>query len=649
MTHIQRAGNAHRSGSLTLLSSVCALTVAILATTAEAETVTVQTEDLLGGECMRSWGTLRVSVTNRSGRAQEGTLVAEGRRAGGHELRQPLTIQAGATAGVQVSAPPQWCQLRFCFVPDSGTRRCASYGAAWPPNRGSQQAELLIVQESLELRPVFSIVSNGAGEDRSVPAALALVERSQQERRRLGLPERAAGYSHFQRVVFEAGLLGELNERQRRALRGWVRTGGQLIVVASEGTQFPNSSLLTELVPNLRGETGRARESFSEDLTTRYEPGHELEAQGRHRSRLLTSDAPGLHPAAYGTRAAAGLGVVHFVEAPPEVELAGALTERRGQLVAGASRQALDQLIQYNNILSDSLWQAPDLNLAALGQLDGAYSAPDSRQEHRAAQALALDANHSDRIPIWVYVLIVALCTAALFVFQQRWSKSGKGVARLILPVAATTLAACFLVFGLSSAARGVGNRYRSMAWIEVASGEQEGGIWRRLALALDSPGRHELEVDPTLAIVARGATSQMQSGARTMWVDGGRWQTLLAAEQGTLDLRGAVHIEWGADGKPSAVRNELPVTIEGASLQFGSERYALGNLEPGASLGLSERHVRIPAELPMFLPESVTRRETFQSRNNAALVGTIDFECPTRGDFRGEACSTSLIVWGAP
>jgi hypothetical protein len=420
------------------------------------------------------------------------------------------------------------------------------------------------------------------------------------------VPEVAVAMRHLRVIVAELATLQALTERQRRALRHWVRTGGEIVFISANAPEIRQNLLAAELI----------RPSEVEDESDDTTAGGDGEPR-----RVFTG---------YGRRQPAGLGMVHIVSP--------GLADSNG-LYLGT---AFERIFSRRSVFPTQALHDVSLENAALGDL---YNS-----ELQAAVRARLDANIDESFPLWAYLLIVALSTAVLLVVVRRWSKGGRPVIQLFATCGVAAMASCVLIYGLAHAARGDGNRYRSMSWIEVASGETDGAMWRRVALAMDRPGVHTYAVpSDDMLITAPRADLREHDERAELSITGRRWETILAAEQGVVELDGAVTIEEDRSENLFIVRNGLSVDIEGAHAVIRGNWYEIGPVRSGQSVELqpsNENRCRAPS---LFLPDVWTRLNAVSQRNTTALVGEIDIGCPDRGSFRGDGCHTSLVVWRVP
>ncbi len=634
----------------TFLLWSCVLAILLVSGTARAQSLEVHVEDLLGGQCGQSWGTVLVSITNSGRSARSGELVAHGRRSGLHELRRPFTLPAGQSTEVRLQVPPNWCDLQFCVDID-GSRRCAPSGGSWSDSRGDRNPDVLVVQDNLELRPAFSVIqttddlNNGPSRpsgSRSLRVALARISG---EDRVPMLAEETAGYAHLRLIVAEADLLDRVSRRERQALQRWVQTGGELAVVTIGVEQVLASQTIGALLPDLESGPGPLKVLYSPNLTTLFRASGSSLARCRSAAAALCLRGPGLIEQPYGASQDVGLGRVHVLVTSPDAELEGYPE------ATNAAQSALESLLNRRHTIPVTTWRHVPLESASRGSLDGHYRF-NGTNEINAAQDLHLDANQEHQLPLWVLLLVVLACTTGIFLIQRSWARGGRGVSKLVGPIALVALAGCLSIFLMSYAARGRGNSYRSMAWIEAASGQQVGTMWRRLALAFDAPGVYPLTLAPELQITAPHATTRFDGAEEVLEVSGGRWETVVATEHGTVDLDGAVEIEWGEDGRPRSVVNGLDSPLVNVRLFFGTDVHGphvwdLGRLEPGQRVELSERSNHYDYSLPAYVPQTIRNWTNTSREGLAAVVGEFEWECPDRGSFGGDQCHTTLVVWG--
>ncbi len=450
-----------------------------------------------------------------------------------------------------------------------------------------------------------------------------------------------APYGGLRMVISEANLLTRITDDQRRALAEWVRTGGELAVVGADADELARVPLVRELVPGFEVDTGRVAPVFSSRFDRAYARWYRDPAPQMSPTRNPWSyDAPGLETVSYGSRAYVGLGTVHFI-------LASDALSGEGEGAEARATEAVNDLIDWSSRFLSYGWRGAMIDTASTGMLSTYSWSYDYANEQDAARRLGLDPNLERRLPTWAYLLVVLGFTVTIFLIQRRWSRRGGKVwKRLVATSALVAAVGCLTLFALSWAARGSGARYRSMTWIEAASGVEQGVLWRRLALASDQAGTLELTSEPGLRAAVPYGSYRGEGAGRSVELLASQWQTIIGTEHGVVDLGGTVELEWGRDNVVRRVRNRLDGTLRRAVLVVGNERYDLGDLAPGA--GVSVEPEQLGARLPPFVPQRIGwRSEHGQMR--AAVVGELDLGCPDRGDFRADGCTTTVVIWGRP
>ena len=612
------------------------------------DTVSVEVIDLMGGECSRSWGTLRISVTNRTPRRMSGAVGINLWGSPREQVTEQMSLPAEGVAQFDIVMPPNWCGVQACFKRDGETEGCSGIGATWPSERGDRNAEVLVLQQELELRPALSVAtvrnerrdaysphSQEAPGRRPPMVAFAVLEGLDAHP---SLPDRTVGYNHLRMVMAEAAMLDTLSPEQAFALDRWVQTGGELTVVARSANDFAKLSLVRSLVPGLvpgRGDIGAVFSEGLDFVATEWDDGA---ASGELR-RSLSYECPNLEITSYGSRALVGLGSVHFVL------VSGEIHDGLGPARVVRDRHALDDLLDWAHRFRSFGWGGVNVDTGTSGALPrytGSYDSPDERE---AARILELDPNLNNRLPIWSYLLVVLVFTTLLFWLQHRWSRKGGRVWRMLAITAAMALTGCLLVFALSWAARGTGAKYCSMAWVETATGSPHGVMWRRLALASDQAGIRTLPLEQGLEPAAPGNELHGSGEERELRFEASRWETVLAAEHGVIDLDGTIELTWVASS-PTTVSNTFSTPLRDAVLVVGSSRYWLGTVGAGEQVDVDPDMAG--GSFPVFAPDHITQRAQ-SGPMTAAVVGKLDLGCPDRGEFTGERCYTTIVVWGRP
>lgn len=636
-----------------LMALLVVLNVVSLTSSARAQTVAqpleLEVEDLLGGDCSRSWGALRVLVRNRSSRHVEGVVSVNTIGTDFTFLEQPMGIDAGEVSSIVVYAGDNWCSIQACFQPEQGTRRCSPPGSTWREERGSDNANVLLIQRELELRPALAVaqvrpmprsdyIAVSQEGETGVPPRVALA-RYQDPAGPPDLPEQAPSYHTLRMVIAEAGVLAQIPEVQRRTLSDWLVTGGEVTVVGQNAEELAALPLIRELVPGFSADGGEMLPIFSSSLNQVYSRWvRDPVPQVPIDQPSLRYHAPGLETTSYGSRIVVGLGSLHLILASDEVR-----GDPDDGPPSGASI-ALEELLDWPGRFSTYGWNGVQVEVGSSGYLPRYVGTFDSTDELNVARRLELDPNLNARLPLWAYLLVVLVFTVAIFMVQHRWSKRGGKVSRLIVTTGGIALAGCMLVFVLVWLARGPGERYRSMAWIEAASGTTTGVIWRRLALASDEGGIQELPLAPGIMAAAPSSSLQLRDGGISLRFPTSRWETVIAAEHGVVRLDGTVTMEWADARQVASVRNELGTTLRHAVLVMEGSRYDLGDLEAGESVAIHGG--LIGATLPAFVPDDLDRRSR---QGRAAVAGEIDMGCPDRGGFAGDQCTTTVVIWGRP
>lgn len=644
-----------------LVTLIAMALILLAAPSARAESVSVVGEDLLGGDCLQSWGTVRATVSNYEARPVRGTLRAINVLDRRPLLTRELEIPPGGTVDQVLTLPPSRCDLTLCF--ESEDMDC-HFVATPNRQRGGQPAEVLLVQRGQSFRSILSSSSDHLQPDGSTPSQQPYSQQPSSQSLSLGLsvaelprsqsgealmlPTNPTAYHHLNYVVIEAALLPRLSEGQRRALSMWIRTGGELAVVADGARQILASTLLTELLPGLSAaEHGSVKTVFEPGLRHFAELSSRRLSEGSELAQMLAFDAPGLGATSYGAEASVGVGAVHLL-------IASTLVNSRE--AGGAYRSSLPVLgglFDRPRVRSrGSTWE---LSPQAVYQGNDVIGYPST---HTAAPLLTvsrlggLDANHANRPPLWLFVILVLGAALSVYLVQRRWLAKGASVLLLVAPMVAIAMAGSLSVYGLSWAARGHGARYRSAGWIEAESGEKLGVNWRQVALSFGAGGeqRIPLEGDSTLITSPTAEHRIDLDGRESLIIDGAQWQTIPATEMGVVELGGTVEIEW--DGLvPVAIHNGLPQAIEDMVVSSTSQCWQVDRLEAGQRLELPAAQMRCHElfDFDLFLSQRLREAIIHNTYMDVLVAGRVDRGCEDLGSFRGERCETTLVVWGRP
>lgn len=634
MSMTYKDGARHLRGA----AAVLAATLLVAAGRAEAGPLEVRAEELVGVGCSDdAWAPLSVVVESTLPERLEGTVTLRQPWGGPERARAALVVPPRGRASTVLYAGPSWCDLEVCFE-GSGRSQCQESIGRRGDGMPADSADVLVIQDELDLRPALSVVdvgddspayTSGSEPPRALRTALA---RREGLGGRFVLPDRALGYSGLAMVLVEARLLDALEPGVRRALGAWVRTGGEIALFARSADELLGSAFVAEELGGLRRGQGPGQVVYTADLQALVP----LDPERPDPERLgYTGD--GLEPAPYGTRRAVGLGLVHVVMIDPA---ATASSRADGMAAAGG----IGELLAWSRRPHPLGWRdvalQPD---PAAGFPGAAWADP----YDGGLRTFGLDPNRTDRPPVWLYLLVVLLATTGFVLILRRWAKKREApVSRLLAGFGLVALVSSLGLFGLGAAIRGVGARYRSFGWVETAAGSTEGVLLRRSGLLFDRPGAALLPVDPDLGAIADEGGLVRSGDGQGLEMTGRQWQTEFILEHGLVDLGGAVTVERGPSGRVVAVRNGTRHLLAAASyVDAEGRRFALGDVPSGGRVALPSAEGGEPGGSFSVTGARLPDRGDAQSRFEGAVTGRLDLGCPRRGDFRGDRCTTAFVA----
>jgi hypothetical protein len=601
---------------------------------------------------------MEITVSARDQAEIRGELRVTAPRPNRVVKRISLSVPTGGQGRTLVQLAPPWCNQTICFHAQDGDHSC-THGHGIGATEANTRTDVVLFTSDSTIAQALSVAQPTTaerGHHGTSPTGIRVHNVGHDQGPPL-LPVAAASYRHVELLVVEAELLDRLTEEQARALRNWVRVGGELAVISGGASQVLGSEFLRRLLPGLTAEAGPITTVFSPNLGSISKTARPSEMRPLPLPSPTPSEnpvafnAPGLTATAYGGACPEALGRVHFVIVDHDVHRAERNASRRPEQ---AARGGLAALLARRPGQGLSLWRAAPLGRAGEGALlDGEAALP---AELTAARLTELDPHRANRPPSWIYLAVVAAVAIGLAWFRLQWERRQHNIFRLIAVTATVNILACTLMFGVTLAARGSHAQYRSLTWLETATGATEAALWRRLALGLGRPGTYRLTSEPGLLILApRGTATYGDTGGAEgrnehLVVKGSRWETVLAAEQGVVPLEGALELSW-VEGRPQAVRNGLRQTLQQTYLLHGGGYFALGDIPAGTERPVpnGETGVGLPESLLPFFGQVPERWPQGERRARAALLGRLETSCPQRGDFHGQQCETFLLAWGRP
>ena len=480
------------------------------------------------------------------------------------------------------------------------------------------------------------------------------------------LPEHPGGYSSATVVLIHSDALARLDAAALQSLADWVIAGGSLAVVPSRAddlrggslsafiggaaTTSPPSPVLLTLPTTPRpagpGTLGKPPTDDSDDDSTppiHYEVPQNaapnpflpistapadassnpfLLARATTAGRgpspairaLLTGYSGGnLTPSIFGASAAYGMGEVHLLAFDPSV----------APLVD-------DPWVQSRVVdLVTHAWDRRSMNAIQLG-------AGQSNTGDIDAIRRALDPNENFRpaLAIAAILLILYSIVSGPVIFMQA-TKRGRPLAPLKwAPVASAVMFTTLVVVGL--AGKGWRGRARHVALIEVGAGVSRGAI-RRFRGFFTSDTR-KLAIGATTSESVLSVTSSDSQDKSELSIDRGGmtienvtslpWQTIVAREDGVIDLKSGVSILTNPDGSID-VANHTGSELDDLLVYSPKDGlHYLGSLKDGARANSTSGVLLLPTSLRHI---STVATMTVHSLDAANLGSSLDAKTHAR------------------
>jgi len=384
------------------------------------------------------------------------------------------------------------------------------------------------------------------------------------------LPDKAAGYSGVDAFLLRSDApLDALTEAQADALKGWVASGGHLVVLCSGPDLSPfASSFFTGLLPAAVGPAGGAGK-----LTLSPKPLTGVKT---------LSSSPQVITGPYGA------GQVTMTVTDPQLN------------------SAFWRLILTNGAVSPSFLLS---HIAAREENyeTGYYGPGQTLLSEAVMRAPSLDAPGTEIIGLFLLVYLIALVPANYLVLKRL---DRKELAWVTIPL----LVLIFAVgtFGVGYAAKGGSVFINRAAIIETASGQREAGEYTELGLFSPHRTSYDITVPGANALAAlpnpgysfgyrsQGGGSEMQSSGQIKFVQSpegvslrdtsiNMWAMRAFDMQSTIDLGGTIDAALTqAAGLSGTITNHTNYDLTNCALLYHNQWKSLGALGRGATVAVA-------------------------------------------------------------
>ncbi len=535
--------------------------------------VAIEIAPLFGNDVIRprTWAPILVTLANRTQRAFQGELSLDVKswRSDGVDHRTRVDLPAGATRRViiDVYMPDDGTELIGHYLTGGGLAGRRSYTT--PYSTGG--AGVVVMARESRLRSVLGGIESSTqdeyGSVRQVQMPVGSLSYDVSTGDPLA-PETAIGYGPVGLVVARSSELEALSETQREALRGWIATGGRLLV-------FPRTPEAVRQ-PFLQSLVGEVTLMESQPVAGRFD----AMPPGEQSRTWVPVDAHEWVDEAFGGSRRLGFGRVYLTtydgSVPPHVD--GNYTRSTVAAVArlGASRV-----------------QKPMFAFAQPEEESYAWGGPTGFQELRAA----LDPNESFRPALGFVAILLLFYVILVGPVNFRWvAKKNRPIFALVTtPIAA--LGCLFLMLVVGYVGKGVTMRYRQVQITEAVAGQALGSERSYLSLFLTRPTSFDLPGAQGLRLLREGSPRMpkvVTDGARRRLEDlqGGLWQTLFLRRDATRELTGSITFD--VEGlRLVGVRNGTGLQLRDAVLLApGGSVYGIGDVAPGGTAAIQSQPV---------------------------------------------------------
>ena len=427
------------------------------------------------------------------------------------------------------------------------------------------------------------------------------------------LPDRAAGYSGVQAFLLRSDApIESLTEAQSSALRGWVASGGHLIVCGgADPTRF-GAAFFDGLLPAAVGGLSRAGALL---LTPKPLPG----------VRVVQSAPGGGAQIVSGPYGAGAVTLTAFdPSAAPFQSFGQALPPVWQTLLASAPASTASVL---------GMTAAREENFGATY-----YGSAPPLLSEAVMRGPSLDAPGAWVIAVFLLVYLVVLVPVNYFVLKKL---DRKELAWLTIPALVFLFAAG--TFAVGYAAKGGSVFVNRAALIETHAGQTQAGVYSEIGLFsphrttydITFPGANLLAAVPNPGVnYGRGEDDQSQGSGPTQFVEtpGGvslpnmpvnMWAMRAFDVPSTTDLGGAIDgaLADNAGAVKGSITNHTPYALTDCAVRYAGGWQNVGNLAPGATLMLPVSGFGVPQASFLSAAPGMSANRSIEDRMHAALA----------------------------
>ncbi len=448
------------------------------------------------------------------------------------------------------------------------------------------------------------------GANAGTPATLQVAEAAAAS----DLPDKSAGYGGVGTFLLRSDAPVEaMTEAQNAALRGWVASGGHLIVCGGPDPTRFGAALFEGLLP---ATVGSSLSGGSLALTPKPLPGVRVLQPGPGGSTQIVSGP-------YGA------GIVTLTAFDPT----GTAFQSAGLGLP---------LVWQNLLFSQPSSNVSVLNtVAAREENYGAIyygSAPPLLSE-AVMRGPSLDAPAASVIAVFLLIYLVVLVPVNYFVLKRM---DRKELAWLTIPALVFLFAAG--TFAVGYAAKGGSVFVNRAALIETRAGQSQAGVYSELGLFsphrttydIGLPGDNLLAAVPNPGInYGRGSGDNAQFSGAAQFVEApsgvslpstpvNMWAMRAFDAQSTTDLGGAVDSRLSAAGGSAAgtVTNHTAYTLTGCTVEYAGRSLKIGTLAPGAAASFTSSDFDTVRPDVSLEASSGETQANIRDRMHAALKG---------------------------
>ena len=535
----------------------------------QREPVQLKVESLFGEELtqLNQWAPIRVTLTNRTQSPMRGRIAVKalGWQAPSAQYETAVDLPASAERSIQMTI----------FLPESGGSidarylvdgRLAGQGTAPLPYSGVGPGIVVLAESS-------RLANQLEGIELSVPQRYNGEQQVELPVGRLSFDARTGdpiapttplGYAGLRLVVARSSDLERLAPAAREALRGWLATGGRLLVFARTPEAVKG--------PVIRSLLGSVAWQTSDDAS---------DAGGV----LRPDDATDWVDESFGGSRRLGFGRVYLATfdgtTPPKVD-------------DPRTREVIRSVAVSNNGV-----EAP---LLPFSKSAAPWDEWDGSRVHQALTR-ALDPNESFRPALGFVAVLLLLYVVVVGPLNFRWiAKRNRPILALITtPLAAIACLALMLLVGYIG--KGITTRYRAVGLIDAVEGYPLASSRRYHGLFLTRPTTFDVKDVSGTRLLPIGSPRmprvELDGDVGSLReLQGGLWETLFIREDSVVDLHGAIDIE--VEGtRLDRVRNGTDRPLLGAVLlAVDGNLYPVGDVAAGATATIGTTpldHVSFP------------------------------------------------------